>query len=120
MEPSGLFDGPGGCDAIVFYVANWRWDIAMHTYFASIWVTDTAMSETIAQATYQTAGGPDKWINAREKVLELVDKRYESVGQQPRGAMQNTSTIIEKPALTSPPAPDGADSALALQNLKDL
>ncbi|MDG1943966.1 MAG: hypothetical protein P8J17_06890 [Halioglobus sp.] len=82
-------------------------------YFANIRVTDTAIPEKMAQATYQAVGGHDKWINPRGKVLELVDEVYESVGQQPRGAMQDTSAIIEKPPLTSPPSPDGADSGLA-------
>lgn len=60
------------CDAIAFYVANWTWDISMYMYFANIWVTDTAMNGKIAQATYQTGGGPDKWINARKKILDIL------------------------------------------------
>jgi hypothetical protein len=66
------------CDAIAFYVANWAWDISMYMHFASIWITDTGMTRRMAQATYQTGGGPDKWIDAREKILELVDEMYVS------------------------------------------
>ena len=67
------------CDAIAFYVANWTWDITMYMYFANIWITDTDMNEKIAQATYMTGGGPDKWINAREKVNEMVAGMYSPV-----------------------------------------
>jgi hypothetical protein len=110
----------GGCDAIAFYVANWTWDVSLYMYFANIWVTDTTMSKKIAQATYQTGGGLDKWIDAEHKILELVDEMYESVGQQSAGVTQNTSIIIEKTSLTSPLAPDSADPILALQRLKDM
>ena len=65
-----------GCDAIAFYVANWSWDISMYMSFASIWVTDVQMSRKIAQATYETGGSPGKYINARNKVFELVDEMY--------------------------------------------
>jgi hypothetical protein len=69
-------DEVAGCDAVAFYVANWAWDLAMYMYFASIWVTDVEMTEKIAQATYQTGGSMGKYINAREKVFELVDQMY--------------------------------------------
>lgn len=64
------------CDAIVFYVANWTWDISMYMHFANIWVTDRELTQNIAQATYQTGGGLDKWIDAEEKIIELVDEMY--------------------------------------------
>lgn len=113
-------DELGGCDAIAFYVANWAWDISMYMYFANIWVTDTSMTGKIAQATYQTGGGPDKWINARKKILELVDEMYESVGHQPPVSYQNSTTVGIKVQSTPPPAPDDADPATALQKLKDM
>jgi len=65
-----------GCDAIAFYVANWSWDFTIYMSFANIWVTDIGMTKKIAQATYQTGGGPDKFINAHNKVLELVNQMY--------------------------------------------
>ncbi len=71
----------GGCDAIAFYVANWAWDISLYMYFANIWITDVSMSRNMAQATYQTGGGLDKWIDAREKILELVNDMYKNVAQ---------------------------------------
>ena len=110
----------GGCDAIAFYVANWTWDITMYMYFANIWVTDTAMTGKIAQATYQAGGGPDKWINAKEKILELVDEMYESVGHQPPVSNQSSTTVGVEIQNTPPPASDDADPATALQKLKDM
>jgi len=109
-----------GCDAVVFYVANWTWDITMYMYFANIWVTDTSMTEKIAQATYQTGGGPDKWINARKKILELVDEMYESVDQQTPAITQKGTAIIETGYSSPPSPPDNADPTIALQKLKDM
>lgn len=64
------------CDAIAFYVANWHWDLATYMRFANIWITDASMNKKIAQATYTTGNGPDKFINARKKVLEMVDQMF--------------------------------------------
>lgn len=69
------------CDAFAFYVANWTWDITMYMYYANIWITDPEMNQKIAQATYQTGGGPDKWINAKKKVDELVDQIYQQTSR---------------------------------------
>ena len=113
-------DELGGCDAIAFYVANWAWDISMYMYFANVWVTDTAMTEKLAQATYQTGGGPDKWIIARNKILELVDEIYGSVGEQAPVVFQKAATSETEESIISPPAPEGDDPARALQRLKDL
>lgn len=109
-----------GCDALAFYVANWTWDIAMYMYFANIWVTDVAMTKKIAAATYQAGAGPSKWINAREKILELVDEMYQSVGNQDPVAFQQVDhTVSEKAAVTTPTS-DGANQIRALQILKGM
>lgn len=81
-NPSIYPEDTKGCDAIAFYVANWAWDLSMYMYFASIWITDVEMTKKIAQATYQTGGGLDKFINARDKVFELVDEIYGSTGRK--------------------------------------
>ncbi len=109
-----------GCDAIAYYVANWTWDISTYMYFANVWVTDREdMNRIIAQATYQTGGGPDKWINANEKILELVDEMYESVGRQV-GVISNTAAIKEENPKSAPPPPDGDDQIAALRKLKTM
>jgi hypothetical protein len=61
------------CDGIVFYTARWNWDLALYMSYANIWVTDPAMAQKVAQATYTTRHGLDKFINARKKIMELVD-----------------------------------------------
>ena len=65
-----------GCDAIGFYVANWRWDLANYMAFANIWMTTPDGSRKLGQATYDAmrVAGTSKFINAREKLLELVDQ----------------------------------------------
>ncbi|WP_372760534.1 Sbal_3080 family lipoprotein [Pseudoalteromonas sp.] len=64
------------CQAIAYYVANWRWDLALYMAYANIWVNDAKTNEKIAQASYRTGGGLDKFIDAKEKIIELVDGMY--------------------------------------------
>lgn len=78
-NPTIYTDEVANCDAIAFYVANWHWDLATYMRYANIWVTDTAMSKKLAQATYTTGNGLDKFINAKEKVLEMVNQMYGSI-----------------------------------------
>ncbi|WP_105188141.1 Sbal_3080 family lipoprotein [Pseudoalteromonas sp. T1lg48] len=67
------------CSALAFYTANWRWDLALYMAYANIWVTDTEQKDTLAQASYVTGGGLDKFIDAREKVLELIEQMFSQV-----------------------------------------
>ncbi len=66
----------GDCDAIAFYVANWRWDLILYMSYANIWITDIDMKKKMAQATYQASFGINKFINARKKTLQLIDQMY--------------------------------------------
>lgn len=61
------------CGAVVFYSARWSWDLATYMSFANIWVTDNTLNNKVAQATYISRHGLDKFINAENKILELVD-----------------------------------------------
>ncbi|MGZ3237648.1 MAG: hypothetical protein ACXU8A_09765 [Burkholderiaceae bacterium] len=72
-----------GCDAIVFYVANWHWDLALYMRFTNIWITNRNMSRRLAQATYQAGIGPGKFIDAKKKILELVDGLVEGKPVRP-------------------------------------
>lgn len=120
------------CDAIAFYVANWAWDISMYMHFANIWVTDTGMTRKIAQATYQSGGGPDKWINARNKILELVDEMYVAVDSgsvsipinSPKSNPELTQDIPTPSGNEIPheeaPLPSGDDHIEALKKLKSM
>jgi len=65
-----------GCNAVAYYVANWRWDLALYMAYANIWVKDVETNVKIAQASYRTGGGLDKFINAEEKIIELIDGMY--------------------------------------------
>jgi len=64
------------CDAIMFYVANWTWDVAMYMYYANIWVTNTGMTKKLAQASYTAGAGVSKFINAETKILEMIDSMF--------------------------------------------
>lgn len=66
----------GTCDALGFYVANWNWDLANYMSFANIWLTTPDGKKKIGQGLYDATKvmGSSKFINARSKVLELVDQ----------------------------------------------
>ena len=88
FEPSAA----QGCNAIAFYVANWHWDLALYMAYANIWVTDVDNKETIAQASYRTGGGLDKFIDAKEKIIELVDAMFIQV-ENNKAAKDSKSAI---------------------------
>jgi hypothetical protein len=44
--------------------------------FANIWIHDYPSMTRLAQATYTAGQGFDKFISAREKILELVDSMF--------------------------------------------
>lgn len=61
------------CDAVVYYVANWHWDLATYMRFASIWVTDSSGVRKLAATSYQAGAGLDKFIDAKKKLLSMVE-----------------------------------------------
>ncbi|MEX1032354.1 MAG: Sbal_3080 family lipoprotein, partial [Cellvibrionaceae bacterium] len=73
-QPQWNPDHVESCGALGFYVANWSWDLATYMSFANIWMTDTAGSTKLAQATYDATRvpGPSKFIDAESKIRELV------------------------------------------------
>lgn len=73
LEPQVDKEKLQGCDGIVFYTARWNWDLALYMSYANIWVTDPLMDGRVAQATYISRHGLDKFINAKKKIIELVD-----------------------------------------------
>ncbi|MEO2280681.1 Sbal_3080 family lipoprotein [Pseudoalteromonas pernae] len=79
FQPKVNADQAQECNAIAFYTANWRWDLALYMAYANIWVTDPEQKDTLAQASYVTGGGLDKFIDAREKVLELIEQMFAQV-----------------------------------------
>lgn len=82
--PTVQNDQVAGCDALLFYVANWNWDITMYMKFANIWMATPDMQQRLGDASYDARSSLNKFINAREKILELVDGlfgQYKNVGQ---------------------------------------
>ncbi|MCW8109295.1 Sbal_3080 family lipoprotein [Alteromonas ponticola] len=61
------------CPAVLFYTAHWNWDLALYMSYANIWITDSENKNRLAQASYISRHGLDKFIDAEEKVHELVD-----------------------------------------------
>lgn len=61
------------CDAVLFYVANWKWDITMYMHFANIWaVTADEKQARLGNATYDARASLNKFIDARGKIRELT------------------------------------------------
>lgn len=75
-EPTWSPEQVDACDALNFYVAQWSWDLATYMSYANIWMTDSAGSTKLAQATYDATRvpGPSKFINAEAKIKELVSQ----------------------------------------------
>lgn len=62
-----------GCDAVLFYVANWHWDLATYMNFCNIWVTSAGPNPTrLGNATYDARASLNKYINADQKIRELA------------------------------------------------
>jgi hypothetical protein len=76
-SPQFQQDQAAGCDAMLFYVANWNWDIAMYMHFANIWMTTPDRTRRLGSADYDARASLNKFINAREKLLELLDGLFE-------------------------------------------
>jgi hypothetical protein len=91
-----------GCEALLFYVANWHWDLAYYMRFANIWMTDSTGSRRIAQATYDASRniGVGKFIVARDKLLELIDQML--AGAIPIAAAPVSGTPASSLATTGP------------------
>ena len=66
----------GECDALIFYVANWNWDIGYYMYFANLWMTDATGQRLLGRATYDASrnAGFGKFIKAEKKIRELMEE----------------------------------------------
>jgi hypothetical protein len=61
------------CDGVLFYVANWKWDVTMYMHFANIWMTTPDANPTrLGGASYDARASLNKFIDARQKILELT------------------------------------------------
>ena len=70
---------PDACPLTSTYTANWRWDLAFYMAFADITVFSNG--KKVGRAVYDSLGGGgnlSKFINAEEKIKELVDLLFPS------------------------------------------
>jgi hypothetical protein len=61
-----------GCEAVVFYVAHWHWDLVLYMTFARIWMTTPDDQQRLRQATFSARAS--RFIDARDTILDLVDR----------------------------------------------
>jgi hypothetical protein len=108
-----------GCEALLFYVANWNWDLAYYMRYAQIWMTVGDGSRRIGEATYDASNniGPGKFIVARAKLLELMDQMFAGRNQANQETTLQPTPVIEpaKSTVTSK-----AGTASRLETLEDL
>jgi hypothetical protein len=74
LEPSA---GITACPLLSTYTANWRWDFTMYMAYAEM--TVYRGGDEIGKAVYDTISGGlnmNKFINADEKVYELVEQLF--------------------------------------------
>lgn len=64
------------CEVTATYTANWSWDLALYMSFTKIKVYKNG--EKSGEASYRPRGAFSKFINAAEKVQELVDQLFPS------------------------------------------
>ena len=72
---------PDACPLTSTYTANWRWDLALYMAFADITVYSDG--KKVGRAVYDSLGGGGnlgKFINAEEKIKELVEQLLPGVG----------------------------------------
>jgi hypothetical protein len=65
------------CPLYVTYIGNWRWDLAMYLAYAKITVFKGTTE--LGSATYDAllgGGRPDKFIDADNKIRELVNQLF--------------------------------------------
>ncbi len=130
------------CDAVLFYVANWTWDIVMYMHFANIWVVSPDEKKTsLGGATYNARLSLNKFINARQKIMELTTEllgadivphsKQVAVPQQPKDesrqavvpkhSNESGEKITTVPESTLPFADTSArDDSAQLEKLKNL
>lgn len=62
-----------GCNVLAYYIANWRWDLALYMAYVSIWIKDVETNEKVARVSYRTCGALDKFIDAEEKIVNFIN-----------------------------------------------
>lgn len=108
-----------GCDALLFYAANWTWDITMYMHFANIWMTTPDRSRSLGLATYDARASLNKFINARNKLLELIDGLLE--GQRHTNLSEpRQDSVVNNPVPAEPSKSVDTASNTTSQKLREL
>jgi hypothetical protein len=95
--PTFQIDQSAGCDAVLFYVANWNWDVTMYMKFANVWMATPDSKTRLGGASYDARASLNKFINAHDKIIELVDGLFNDY--------QSTNTTKAAPVGSAPIAP---------------
>ncbi|VXC34501.1 conserved exported hypothetical protein [Pseudomonas sp. 8AS] len=98
---------PSSCSLATTYVGNWAWDLALYMVYADIKVYQDGRQVGHANYDAKWGGGrPDKFIDAENKITELVEKLF------PNGAPAKAATVA-----TSSDSPSAASKEERLQQL---
>lgn len=88
---------PSRCPLSTTYIGTWNWDAALYMEFADIRVYENGRK--VGQALYDSRSGSgrlDKFIDAENKINELVDQLFPngsaSLGQAPVAGAESTVT----------------------------
>ncbi len=112
-----------GCDAVLFYVANWNWDITMYMKFANLWMTTPDIKQRLGDASYDARASLNKFINARAKILELVDglfEQYKNPGQPTVSKVEPAQNNVSKPLAPEVKKTDSTSSGSTTDKLREL
>jgi len=106
---------PSRCPLSTTYIGTWHWDAALYMNFADIRVYENGRK--VGQALYDSRSGsgrPDKFINAENKINELVDQLF------PRGAAGLGRQVVTTTADSSPTGKSKEQQLQELMNDKSL
>ena len=91
---------PSRCPLSTTYIGTWNWDAALYMEFADIRVYENGRK--VGQAIYDSRSGSgrlDKFIDAENKINELVDQLFpdgaSGLGKAPVAAVQSASPANE-------------------------
>jgi hypothetical protein len=96
-----------GCDAVLFYVANWNWDITMYMKFANIWMVTPDRKTKLGNANYDARASLNKFINAHNKIIELIDGIFDEYksNDSPASVQPKQASMQAVPAAVAAPVP---------------
>ncbi|MVW75428.1 Sbal_3080 family lipoprotein [Pseudomonas xionganensis] len=109
LSPSA---NPTQCPLATTYVGNWAWDLAIYMVYADIKVYQDG--KQVGHANYDAkwgGGRPDKFIDAENKITEMVNKLF------PNGA---PAPVAQVPVATSGATLSKAERLQQLMNDKSL